>query len=107
MVTRIDGHDSVEKVILKNVKTGSESELAVSGFFIFIGTHPNTEFLRKEIKTDERGFILVDHNMETSVPGVYAAGDVRNTPLRQVVTAAGDAAIAAFSAEKYIDNLKL
>jgi thioredoxin reductase (NADPH) len=107
VVTRIDGHDSVEKLIVKNVKTGSLSELAVSGFFIFIGTHPNTDFLCKEIKTDERGFIIVDHNMETSVSGIYAAGDVRNTPLRQVVTAAGDAAIAAFSAEKYIENLKL
>ena len=107
VVTQIDGHDSVEKVHVKNIKTGNESELAVSGFFIFIGTHPNTEFLCKEIKTDERGFIIVDHNMETSVSGVYAAGDVRNTPLRQVVTAAGDAAIAAFSAEKYVENLKL
>jgi thioredoxin reductase (NADPH) len=107
VVTRIDGHDSVEKLIVKNVRSGSESEHAVSGFFIFIGTHPNTAFLCKEIKTDERGFIRVDHNMETSLPGVYAAGDVRNTPLRQVITAAGDAAIAAFSAEQYIENLKL
>lgn len=107
VVTKIDGNDSVEKLLIKNVKTGSISDLSVAGFFIFVGTHPNTDFLCEEIKTDERGFITVDKNMETSVPGVYAVGDVRDTPLRQVVTAVGDAAIAAFSAEKYIENLEL
>lgn len=108
VVTRIDGNDSgLEKLTVKNFKTEGISELAVSGFFIFIGTRPNTGFLCKEIKTDERGFIIVDQNMETSVPGVYAVGDVRNTPLRQVATAVGDAAIAAFSAENYIEDLKL
>ncbi len=107
VVTKIDGNDSVEKLLIKNVKTGSISELSVDGLFIFVGTHPNTDFLCEEIKTDERGFIIADKNMETSVPGVYAVGDVRDTPLRQVVTAVGDAAIAAFSAEQYVENLKL
>lgn len=106
IVTEIDGNDSgVEKLIIKNIKTGAISELPVDGFFIFIGTRPNTAFLCKEIETDEQGFIVVDQNMETSVPGVYAVGDVRDTPLRQVVTAVGDAAIAAFSAEQYVENL--
>jgi thioredoxin reductase (NADPH) len=108
IVTQIDGNDStVEKLIIKNIKTGAISELPVDGFFIFIGTRPNTAFLCKEIETNEQGFIVVDQNMETSVPGVYAVGDVRDTPLRQVVTAVGDAAIAAFSAEKYVENLQL
>lgn len=107
VVTKIDGNDSVEKLLIKNVKTGSISELSASGFFIFVGTHPNTDFLCEEIKTDKRGFIVADKNMETSVPGVYAVGDVRDTPLRQVVTAVGDAAIAAFSAEQYVENLEL
>ena len=81
VVTKIDGNDSVEKLLIKNVKTGSISELSVAGFFIFVGTHPNTDFLCEEIKTDERGFITVDKNMETSVPGVYAVGDVRDLSL--------------------------
>ena len=108
VVTQIEGNESgVEKLIMKNVKTGAISDLPVDGFFIFIGTRPNTGFLCSEIKTNEEGFVIADQNMETSVPGVYAVGDVRNTPLRQVVTAVGDAAIAAVCAEKYVENLGL
>ncbi len=108
VVTQIDGNESgVEKLIMKNVKTGAISDLSVDAFFIFIGTRPNTGFLCSEIKTNEEGFVIADQNMETSVPGVYAVGDVRNTPLRQVVTAVGDAAIAAVCAEKYVENLGL
>jgi len=108
VVTQIDGNESgVEKLIMKNVKTGAISDLPVDGFFIFIGTRPNTGFLCSEIKTNDEGFVIADRNMETSVPGVYAVGDVRNTPLRQVVTAVGDAAIAAVCSEKYIENLGL
>ncbi|MCJ7615122.1 MAG: NAD(P)/FAD-dependent oxidoreductase, partial [Desulfobacterales bacterium] len=66
---------------------------------------PNTEFLKDEVKVDDYGFIIVDSNMQSSVPGVFAAGDVRSTGLRQIVNAAGDAAIAVFSAEHYIENL--
>ncbi|MFV9690581.1 MAG: thioredoxin-disulfide reductase [Desulfobacteria bacterium] len=108
VVTQIEGNESgVEKLIMKNVKTGAISDLSVDAFFIFIGTRPNTGFLSSEIKTNEEGFVIADQNMETSVPGVYAVGDVRNTPLRQVVTAVGDAAIAAVCAEKYVENLGL
>ncbi|MDL1977467.1 MAG: thioredoxin-disulfide reductase [Deltaproteobacteria bacterium] len=108
VVTQIEGNESgVEKLIMKNVKTGAISDLPVDGFFIFIGTRPNTGFLCSEIKTNDEGFVIADRNMETSVPGVYAVGDVRNTPLRQVVTAVGDAAIAAVCSEKYIENLGL
>jgi len=107
VVTHIHGEERLEKLTIKNVKTGEASELSVSGIFIFIGTRPNTEFLNNQLSVDERGFIIVNQRMETSVQGVYAAGDVRNTPLRQVVTAAGDGAIAAFSAQHYIDNLSI
>nr|HID59268.1 thioredoxin-disulfide reductase [Desulfobacterales bacterium] len=107
VVTRIHGEDSLEKLTIKNVKTGEVSELSVSGLFVFIGTRPNTDFLDEQLSMDERGFIIVNRSMETSVPGVYAAGDVRNTPLRQVVTAAGDGAIAAFSAQHYIDKVSI
>lgn len=104
VVTGIDGFTNLEKVFVKNVKTGEQTQLLVNGCFIWIGTNPNTQFLTDEVKCDENGFIIANLNMETSVPGVFAAGDVRNTPLRQIVTAVGDAAIAVYSAEHYIEN---
>ena len=99
------GLTNVEKISVKNVKTGEEKDIPVSGCFIWVGILPNTSFLKDNIKVDENGFIIADQNMETSVPGVFAVGDVRNTPLRQVVTAVGDAAIAAVSAEHYVENI--
>jgi len=99
------GLTNVEKISVKNVKTGEEKDIPVSGCFIWVGILPNTSFLKDNLKVNENGFIIADHNMETSVPGVFAVGDVRNTPLRQVVTAVGDAAIAAVSAEHYIENI--
>ncbi len=107
VVTGIGGGlTNVEKISVKNVKTDEEKEIPVSGCFIWVGIFPNTSFLKDTLKVDENGFIIAGHNMETSVPGVFAVGDVRNTPLRQIVTAVGDAAIAAVSAEHYIDNIK-
>jgi len=106
VVTGIGGGlTNVEKISLKNVKTGEEKEIPVSGCFIWVGILPNTSFLKDTLKVDENGFIIAGQNMETSVPGVFAAGDVRNTPLRQIVTSVGDAAIAAVSAEHYIENI--
>ncbi len=106
VVTGIGGGlTNVEKISVKNVKTGEEKEIPVSGCFIWVGILPNTSFLKDTLKVDENGFIIAGHNMETSVPGVFAVGDVRNTPLRQIVTAVGDAAIAAVSAEHYIENI--
>ena len=102
----IDGLTNVEKITVKNVKTGDTKELSVDGCFIWTGILPNTEFLKDELKVDNYGFIIVDSNMQSSVPGVFAAGDVRSTGLRQIVTAAGDAASAVFSAEHYIENIK-
>jgi thioredoxin reductase (NADPH) len=105
VLTRIDGLTHVEKITVQNVKTGEVTELSVNGCFIWIGIRPNADFLPAEIKRDEYGFIVTNEKMETSVPGVFAAGDVRSTPLRQIATAVGDAAIAAFSAEHYIGSL--
>lgn len=101
----IGGLTNVEKIAVKNVKTGETRQLAVDGCFIWVGIEPNTLFLGDAVELDEWGFVKVNSRMETSVSGVYAAGDVRNTPLRQIVTAVGDAAIAVFSAQHYIENL--
>lgn len=106
VLTSIDGLTNVEKITTKNVKTGSTKELFVDGCFIWVGIHPNTEFLRNYVELDKSGFVITDLNMETSVPGIFAAGDVRNTPLRQITTATGDGATAALSAEHYIDSVK-
>ncbi|MCP4352041.1 MAG: thioredoxin-disulfide reductase [Desulfobacterales bacterium] len=106
VVTGVDGLTNVEKVSIKNVKTSEAKDIQVNGLFIWVGILPNTDFLNNSVKQDDSGFIVADSNMETSVPGVYAAGDVRNTPLRQIATAVGDAAIAAFSAEHYISGIK-
>ncbi|MEZ4551650.1 MAG: thioredoxin-disulfide reductase [Desulfobacterales bacterium] len=104
VLTAVNGSDAgVDSITVKNVKTGEQRELAVEGCFIWVGTTPNTSFLEGTVEVDRSGFVVVNEKMETSVPGVYAAGDVRNTPLRQVATAVGDAAIAAFEAAQYIE----
>jgi len=105
VVTGMDGFFGVEKVHVKNLKTGNETEIAANGCFIWIGILPNTEFIKGDVKIDESGFILVDTKMQTNVPGVFAIGDVRDTPLRQIATAVGDGAMAAVSAEHYVENL--
>jgi thioredoxin reductase (NADPH) len=101
----VDGLFGIENVHVKNLKTDEKTTLKADGCFIWVGILPNTEFLNSAVKTDEFGFIAADVRMQTSVPGVYVAGDVRDTPLRQIATAVGDAAIAAVSAEHYIENL--
>ena len=106
VVTGMDGFFNVENIHIKNVKTGSESTIKADGCFIWVGTLPNTEYVKESVETDEGGFIRTDARMETSVPGVYAAGDVRTTPLKQIATAVGDGAIAAMSAEHFIENIK-
>jgi thioredoxin reductase (NADPH) len=105
VVTKINGSEAgVQGVAVKNVKTGQASDLAVDGCFMWVGITPNTAFLKDAVQLDAGGFVMANGKMETSVPGVYVAGDVRNTPLRQVATAVGDASIAATEAAKYIEN---
>ncbi len=105
VVTGVEGFFGLEGVKVKNLKTSEEKTIKANGCFIWVGILPNTSFLKDSVKTDEFGFIVADAKMQTSVPGVFVAGDVRDTPLRQIATAVGDAAIAAISAEHYIENL--
>ncbi len=107
VVTGFEGLFNVEKVNIKNVKTGAPENLTVDGCFVWVGISPNTGFIKDSVKLDESGFIIANSRMETSVPGVFVAGDVRNTPLRQVATAVGDGATAAVSAGHYIENLSI
>jgi thioredoxin reductase (NADPH) len=103
--TRILGKKGVEAIELKDIKTGEISRKEVQGVFIFIGTQPNSELVRGLVKTDKNGFIITNDRMETSVPGVFAAGDIRSKMWRQISTAVGEGAEASFSAERYLENL--
>ena len=103
----IQGDKLVENLIIKNVKTDEVSELAVDGVFPYIGFSPNIGQLNGMMKQDEQGFICCNANLETSIDGVFVAGDVRVTPLRQVITAAADGAIAGCSAVRYLENQKV
>jgi len=104
VVEEIEGEDSVKALHLRNVKTEERSVLDVKGVFIYIGYKPNTDLFRDSLALDEEGYIITDDWMRTSVPGVYAAGDVRAKSLKQIATAVGDGAISAVSAERYIEE---
>lgn len=102
---KISGENAVEGIELKNVKTGEVDRKEVKGVFVFIGTIPNTELVKDLVKLDESGFILTDDNMQTSIPGVFAAGDIRSKLFRQISTAVGEGAAASYSAERYLEDL--
>lgn len=106
VVEEIKGDSKVEGIKLKNVKTDEVSDFECDGVFIFIGWKPNTGFLTGEVKLDEKGFIVVDSDMNTTADGVFGAGDCCNRTLKQIVTACGDGAVAAFSAEQFVQELK-
>lgn len=101
---RIEGESSVTGLHIKNVKTGEKSILDVHGVFIYIGYDPNSAFLKDAVALDENGYLNTDERMATSVPGVFAAGDIRAGSLKQISTVVGDGATAAIFAEKYIEQ---
>ncbi|MGC8716794.1 MAG: thioredoxin-disulfide reductase [bacterium] len=105
IVKEIRGDKKVEKIKLSNVKTQEETELEVEGIFIYIGSIPNSSIVKGLVQLDENGYVITDTMMRTNVPGIFAAGDVRNTAFRQLATAVGDGAIAANSAERYLGEL--
>ncbi|AFQ44430.1 thioredoxin-disulfide reductase [Desulfosporosinus meridiei] len=106
VVEEILGSNQVEGVRILNVQSKETRDIPADGVFIYVGTDPNAQFIGEEIETDDRGYILTDSLLQTNIKGVYAAGDIRNTPLRQVATAVGDGALAAVEVEKYLENVK-
>jgi thioredoxin reductase (NADPH) len=102
IVTGIEGAESVERIKLLNVKTGRNSMKEVSGVFIAVGTSPDTEYIKGIVPLDESGYVITNEKMETAIPGVLAAGDIRHNSARQAITAAGDGATAAIYAQKYL-----
>ncbi len=99
------GREKVEAVRVINLKAEKERTLSCSGVFIFAGLLPNTDFVKGIVELDKKGYIVVDSRMKTSTEGIFACGDCRSTILRQVITACGDAAFAAFSAQQYVEQI--
>lgn len=106
VVEEIQGENNVQSLRLRNVETNEVSDFSADGVFIYIGLIPNTRAFESLGITDEEGWIVTDTQMETSVPGIFAVGDVRDTVLRQVATAVGDGSTAGDAAFKYIEKLK-
>ena len=98
------GKDRLETVVVKNVNTGEETEMHPSGVFVFIGLSPNTGFLNDLVQTDEFGFIIAEDNLETSLHGVFAAGDTRCGSTKQAASAAGEGAAVALGIRKYLES---
>lgn len=106
VVEEINGTDKVESLKIKNVKTGVTEEQPFDGVFVFVGTEPNTDFLRGVVELNSNGYIIADDFLKTSVNGVFVAGDVREKFLRQVSTAVGDGAHAAMAVERYLGGVE-
>ncbi len=102
IVDEIEGKDVVERLKLHQVKTGEKSTLDVAGIFASIGLKPNTDYLKGILPLDDMGHIITNENMETEIPGIFAAGDIRRNSARQAISAAGDGATAAIYAEKFL-----
>jgi thioredoxin reductase (NADPH) len=105
-VEGIIGGEKVEKIKVKNLKTGEEDDISCDGVFLYIGWHPNTDFLKGTVELDEKDRIIVDNEMKTSQEGIFAGGDCCKKHLHQIITACGDGAVAAFSAQRYVEELK-
>ncbi len=102
VVEAIEGEDTVKRLRLKNVNTGKKSTLDISGVFVAVGFRPNTDYLKDVISLADNGTIITNEKMETDVPGILAAGDIRASSIRQVAGAVGDGAVAAIYAEHYL-----
>jgi thioredoxin reductase (NADPH) len=104
-VEKVAGQEAVEKLILNHVVTGAKSELLVDGVFVAIGQSPNTQLVKGVLLLDAGGYIVTNEKMETALPGIFAAGDIRSNSIRQTISAAGDGATAAIYADRYINGM--
>lgn len=106
VVEEVKGDQAVNAVQLRNVKTGEVSDFTADGVFVYVGIIPNSSVVADLGITDAEGWIITNEKMETAVPGIFAVGDVRQTPLRQIATAVGDGSVAGHVAYQYIEALK-
>lgn len=106
-VLSINGEKRVESITVKDRASGEKKVIPVGGVFVYIGLIPNTELFKGKLELNQWGYIVADEKLQASIPGVFVAGDVRDKSLRQVATAIGDGAVAAVSAEHFIEDLKL
>jgi len=104
IVEEIDGKDLVERIRLQQVVTGEKSTLDVSGVFVSIGLKPNTDYLKGIVPLDANGYIITNEKMETGIPGILAAGDIRSNSIWQAIAAAGDGATAAIYADRFLSK---
>lgn len=104
VVVGLEGGERLERLKIKDLKSGAVTDLPVAALFIYVGLIPNTGWCRGAVQLDEEGFIITDENLQTSLPGVFAAGDVRRKSLRQIATAVGDGALAAMMAHEFLQN---
>jgi len=106
VVEKFIGKNKLEEILIRNKKENKTYKLKVDGVFEYIGLKPNSELVKDLVELDEKNFIITNFKMETSLPGIFAVGDVRNTPLRQVITAVADGAIAAMYVDKFLYSLE-
>ena len=104
MVEEVLGKDSVEGIRVRDVKSGATREIPLEGFFLGIGHDPNTRVFRGKLELDPAGYIVTKRGTRTSVPGVFAAGDVQDHVYRQAITAAGSGCMAALDAERFLES---
>jgi thioredoxin reductase (NADPH) len=105
VIDKVHGKGKIENVTIRNILDNNERELNIDGIFVFIGFEPNTVFLKDFVALDKEGYVVTDSGMMTSREGVFSAGDVRSNTLRQIITACGDGARAAVSAQHFVENL--
>jgi thioredoxin reductase (NADPH) len=105
IVTSINGDKTVSSITIKNRQTNKDQTILVQGVFVYVGFLPNTKFLQNVVKLDEAGYVITDDDMRTSIPGIYAAGDVRSKKIRQITNACGEGTIAALAARDYLKEL--
>ena len=104
VVKEISGDSRISEITVENLADNSQHQITLDGVFVAVGTVPNTNLLKEQLPLDPQGYVTTDEAMKTEISGVFAAGDLRQKPLRQVITAASDGAVAAFSALRYISE---